>query len=59
MFIRLFMVLTIVSAGAQGQSAKQFRTPVGRTRPARHLEWRNADAVTTAGEVCEHAGADA
>src|SRR5215467_13884854 len=26
---RLFIVLTIVMAGAQGQSAKQFRTPWG------------------------------
>src|SRR6516164_1522413 len=29
MVVRLFMVLTIVSAGVQGQSAKQFRTPWG------------------------------
>ena len=29
MLLRLFMVLTIVSAGVQAQSAKQFRTPWG------------------------------
>ena len=29
MLVRLFMALTIVSAGVQAQSAKQFRTPWG------------------------------
>lgn len=29
MLVRLFVVLTIISAGVQAQSAKQFRTPWG------------------------------
>src|SRR6516225_2970514 len=46
-------------SGRAGTICETVSNTLGRTRLAGHLEWRNADALTTAGEVCEQAGADA
>src|SRR5712692_7060623 len=45
--------------GRAGTICQTVSNNLGRTRPAGHLEWRNADTLAAASEVCEQAGADA